>query len=266
MKSSLKHKLWDLVRPLHSPFTRALRRRLGRNYPDHPEMELPEPEESVQLDVERHLHQYLHVPADNISQIIVVGAFQADEIRRMRGAFPKASFLCFEPNPKTFQKLVDNYKGCAWVTPRKLALSDAPGRDRFYELDMPGNGSLLEPDIENWATTVKWDDKSMTSFEVELSTLDREAAALPVIDLLWMDVQGAEGRVLTGGSEILKRTRAIFLEVALVRSPYKGAALFPEIKSRLETEGFMCVGLGVGSWNGNGNAFFVRNYDRLICK
>ena len=39
MDLQLKHKLWDLIRPFHSPLTRALRQRLGRNYQDHPEME-----------------------------------------------------------------------------------------------------------------------------------------------------------------------------------------------------------------------------------
>jgi 2-O-methyltransferase len=266
MNSELKHKLWDFVRPFHAPFTRALRRRLGRQYHEHPEMELPIPEESVQLDVERHLHDYLHVPANDIHQIVIVGAFEADEARRMRGFYPQARFLCFEPNPNTYRRLTKKYEGCSWVTSRNVALSDTPGKDRFYELDMPGNGSLLEPDVDNWAATVKWDDKRMTSFEVELRTLDQEAAALPAIDLLWMDVQGAEGRVLDGGKETLKRVKAIFIEVALVHSPYKGALLFPVIKARLESEGFMCAGLGVGAWNGNGNAFFVRGFDELICK
>jgi FkbM family methyltransferase len=266
MNQNLKHKMWDLVRPLHSPFTRALRRRLGQNYHEHPEMALPEPEESVQFDVERHLHQYLHVPAETVAQIVVVGACDAGEVMRMHRVYSNAKYVCFEPNPKTFDYLVAKYGHFPWVDARKLALSDTPGRDRFYEMDMPGNGSLLEPDAELWSTTVQWKDKTVTSFEVELSTLDRETSSLASIDLLWMDVQGAEGKVLAGGREALKRTKAVFLEVALVRSPYKGAPLFSELKALLEAAGFMCVALGVGAWNGNGNAFFVRDFDRLICK
>ena len=261
-----KYNFWDVIRPFHAPFTRSLRRRLGRQSQNHPEMELPIPEESVQLDVERHLHEYLHVAANDVKQIVIVGAYEADEASRMRQVYPNAQFLCFEPNPKTYQRLAKKHEDCDWLTPRNVALSDAPGKDRFYELDMPGNGSLLEPDVENWATTVKWNDKGMTSFEVEMSTLDHEAATLPAVDLLWMDVQGAEGRVLDGGGETLKRVKAIIVEVALVHSPYKGAMLFPAIKARLEVLGFMCVGLGVGAWNGNGNAFFVRGFDQLICK
>jgi FkbM family methyltransferase len=266
MQDDLKRAMYGLLRPLHSPFTRALRRRLGRNYFNHPEMELPPPYEAVQLDVERHLHDYLHAKEGDISQIIIVGAFEADEVERLRLRYPAASFLCFEPNPDTFSRLSGRLKGVSHVSLRKLALSDAPGKTRFYELSMQGNGSLLPPDLESWASTLRLKEKSMASFEVEVSTLDREAAKLPVIDLLWMDVQGAEGHVLSGGAETLKRTKAVFLEVALVHSPYKGAQLFPELHATLQSFGFMCVGLGVDAWNGFGNAFFIKQYDQLVCK
>ena len=78
--------------------------------------------------------------------------------------------------------------------------------------------------------------------------------------------QGAEGRVLAGAKETLKRTKSVFIEVALTRSPYEGALLFPEIEALLKSEGFMCVALGVGSWNGGGNAFFVKDFGKLVCK
>ena len=263
MNDQLKRAMWDLVRPIHSPFTRALRRRLGRNYPDHPEMELPPPFDAIQLDVERHLHDYLHVSPQDISQIIIVGALEADEVGRMQRVYPGARFLCFEPNPTTYANLTRKFAGRLEVCVSRLALARTPGKARFYELSMVGNGSLLEPNVEAWAAAHKQSDKSITAFEVEVSTLDREAADLPTIDLLWMDVQGAEGEVLASGTETLRRTKSVFLEVASVHSPYKGALLFPEIKARLEAASFLCVGLGLDAWNGTGNAFFVKNFEKL---
>ena len=229
-------------------------------------MELPPPYDAIQIDVERHLHDYLHISPDEISQIIIVGANRAEEIGRLRRLYSRALFLCFEPNPNDYQFLAKKFGPDAQVSVSNLALSDLPGKARFYELAMAGNGSLLEPDVESWATTNQWNDKSMASFEVQMSTLDHEAAKLPAIDLLWMDVQGAEGKVLAGANEILKRTKAVFIEIALVHSPYKGAELFPKIKKRLETIGFICVGLGVDARTGNGNAFFVKQFEGLVCK
>ena len=266
MSSRTKEKLWDVIRPLHRPLTRALRRRLGRNYQDHPEMELPPPYDAIQFDVERHLHNYLQVSADQIAHIVIVGAHRADEIERMQKSYPRAAFTCFEPNPHTHAYLVRKFAGSPGVSVAKLALSSAPGKATFYELSMEGNGSLLKPDVDSWAKATASADKSVTSFEVELSTLDVETAKLPAIDLLWMDVQGAEGQVLSGATEALKRIKAVFVEIALVHSPYGGAELFPQIKARLETAGFMCTGLGVDAHKGDGNAFFVKGYERLVGK
>jgi hypothetical protein len=46
------------------------------------------------------------------------------------------------------------------------------GRARFYELTMPGNGSLLEPDIERWSSFTEWKDKSTEFFEVGTRPMD----------------------------------------------------------------------------------------------
>jgi 2-O-methyltransferase len=267
MSQELKQHFYNWIRPFHSPITRALRQRLARNYESHPEMELPPPYEAVQLDVERHLHDYLHVCSDAISQIVIVGCSSAPEIERLNAAYPNAHILGFEPNPDSLQYLNRKYGKASRISFSGLALSDEPGRARFFEpVGMSGNGSLLEPDMESWATAVKSNDKRMTSFDVELSTLDHETATLPAIDLLWMDVQGAEGKVLAGAKETLKRIKAVFLEVALFHSPYKEAQLFPQVKATLESLEFVCVGLGLDARTGTGNAFFVKNFETLIYK
>lgn len=266
MFANLKRATWNITRPIYGPVTKALRRRLGRNYFGHPEMELPPAYEAIQLDVERHLHQYLHVSPEDISQVVIVGAHEADEVERLHRLYSGARFLCFEPNPNVFHRLTETFGQRSYVTISPLALSDAPGKARFYELDMPGNGSLLEPDVESWSTFCQWNEKKMTSFEVDLSTLDREAASLGGVDLLWMDVQGAEGKVLRGAAETLRRTKSVFLEVSLATFPYKGALLFPQINAILQASGFVCVGLGLDAWNGSGNAFFVKGFEHLVCK
>ncbi|TAL06467.1 MAG: FkbM family methyltransferase [Verrucomicrobia bacterium] len=266
MNQSLNARLYDAFRPVYSPVLRRLRRRLGQNYFAHPEMKLPPPYEYAQLEAERQLHTYLHTGADEISQIVIVGAAEADEVERMHAAYPNARFLCFEPNPPAFAHISKKFQDSPRVTCAKLALSDASGRTTFYEMELGGNGSILKPDAGEFATFNQTDQTGCKSFEVELSTLDREAAALRSIDLLWMDVQGAEGLVLAGATETLKRTRVVFLEVAVVKSPYSGAMLFAPIAAQLNAMGFTCVQLGLDGWNGSGNAMFVRDFEKLVCQ
>jgi FkbM family methyltransferase len=255
---------WDAVRPLHRPLTRMLRRRLGRNYAEHPEMRLPPPYEMMQLEVERNLHGYLHVAPEAIQQVVIVGMHEADEIPRMRRTYPNVRFLGFEPNPDSYARLQEMFAQQPDVGVRKLALADQLGATTFYEMDQPGNGSLLRPDPKGWAEMTQWKSDGMRSFEVQLSTLDREAAHLSHIDLLWMDVQGAEGLVLAGGGETLRRTRAVFLEVALTQSPYQGTVLFPEVSARLKRDNFTCTGMGIDGWNGTGNALFIRDFEQFV--
>jgi FkbM family methyltransferase len=258
--------VYDVLRPIYGPITRNFRRRLGQNYAAHPEMELPPPYEAIQLDVERNLHKYLHGSRGSISQIVIVGAHEAEELDRLRMNFPSSKFLCFEPNPRSFERLVQKFSKFPEIKLSKLALSDKRGTAKFFEPELPGNGSLLQPDLKQFALNNQVTERKMSAFDVTLSTLDEEAKDLSVIDLLWMDVQGAEGLVLRGAEKTLPRTRAIFMEVALVQSPYNGAILFPELDTLLRRFNFMCVGLGIDGWNGAGNALFIRDFATFVLK
>jgi|GEM_PF-2061205 FkbM family methyltransferase len=266
MIDQLKKMFFPLARPFYLPITSALRRRLGRNYENHPEMELPLAFDYVQLDVERHLHNYLNVQPRDISQILIVGALDANEVVRMERIYTQARFRCFEPNPNYYQNIVRKFSGKPNVSISNFALGKVPGKATFYEPPYPGNGSLLEPDIRKWASSNKVPEGNVTSFEVRVSTLDREAADLPSIDLLLIDVQGAEGEVLGGAAETLKRTKSVFIEVALVMSAYKGGVLFDEIRTKLESRNFRCLGLGICWWNGTGNAFFVKDFEKCVAQ
>ena len=262
MNATLSKAFWDVVRPLHRPLTTLLRKRLGREYIWHPEMELPPAYEAVQLEVERRLHCYLHVPTEKIEQIVIVGASDGGEISRLRCAYPRSRFLCFEPSPGGYKKLTENFRGFEFFESRELALSESSGTAIFHELPLAGNGSLLPPDMAKWSKFNKVEGNEVISFQVKVSTLDTETEGLDKIDLLWMDVQGAEGDVLKGGTKTLRRVAAVFLEVALVDSPYHGTVLFPELDAMLQDFGFCCVGLGIDGWNYSGNALWVRDVAR----
>ena len=264
--ASLQQTFWDFVRPLHSPLTKMLRRRLGQNYAEHPEMAIPPPYEAIGLEVERHLHRYLHVDPADIQNIVMVGANMGEEMPRMRHSYPRCRFLCFEPSPRWFDYLTSHYSRLDYIQCRDLALGESPGTATFYELPMAGNGSLLPPDAEQWKRVTRSEDAKVTTYDVRVSTLDEETATLEKIDLLWVDVQGAEGKVLAGGVKTLARVQAVFLEVWMAQAAYEGALLFPEIDAILRQAGFVCVGLGLDGWNFTGNALWIRNPAEKACR
>jgi hypothetical protein len=57
------------------------------------------------------------------------------------------------------------------------------------------------------------------------------------IDIIWIDVQGAELNVFKGGENILKNTKVIFTEVGL-KAYYEGHSLKKDIDNYLLNLGF----------------------------
>ena len=75
------------------------------------------------------------------------------------------------------------------------------------------------------------------------------------IDLLWLDLQGAELEVLTASRKMLEVTQVCHVEVS-TRRLYEGAALFDEIYDFMISEGFQLKLkriLGI-----TGNAVFIK--------
>ena len=87
-------------------------------------------------------------------------------------------------------------------------------------------------------------------------------ATFPKIDLLKLDVQGAEHLVIKGAPETLRRTRMIWTEVSFVRL-YEGSSLFHEIHAQLRESGFALAELEQGFRSPSGevlqaDALFIR--------
>jgi hypothetical protein len=69
-----------------------------------------------------------------------------------------------------------------------------------------------------------------------------EEQGLQTVDLLKLDLQGAERLVLTGGEAVLERVRVIYTEIFFERL-YAGAWLFWEMNEFLAGRGFKLCGL-----------------------
>lgn len=89
-------------------------------------------------------------------------------------------------------------------------------------------------------------------------TLDTyfETMGLDHIDLLWMDVQGAEKIVLKGGEKLLEFTHFIYAEVS--ETPlYEGATTYADLRAFLADAGFIVKREFLPlEWRGEGNILF----------
>lgn len=143
-----------------------------------------------------------------------VGANVGQFAREARLESPGTTIHSFEPHPRSFEKLsqspADNlmHRHC-------IALSDNPGEVVLHEYSAEGNGSHINSLLPNARFPARFGFESRP-ITVRSSTLDDFCADHGVagIDLLKIDVEGAELSVLKGGAAMLAGggIRAVYFE------------------------------------------------------
>ncbi|WP_439373314.1 FkbM family methyltransferase [Bradyrhizobium sp. DASA03120] len=182
-------------------------------------------ESTSSLDV----HQQLVSLLGNPSPVILdIGCNDGTDTKRFLELCPEARFYCFEPDPRAvarFKKKIppdlDN------VSLFEIAISDRNGQIEFHpsnadaevkEWDL--SGSIRRP--KNHLTEYEW-VRFDQPISVETRRLDDWSSETNVnkLDLIWMDVQGAESDVIAGGRRTLSNTRFIYTEYS-DRELYEG--------------------------------------------
>ena len=204
---------------------------------------------------------------DRESRLVIfdVGSCEGEDSIRYARLFPTATIYAVEPliaNIKLIHANLRRYH-CPGIRVLEKAFSDARGRAQFFVSsgrppDIPstvdwdyGNksSSLLPPDqhliVHPW---VRFDEV----VEVETETLAEFCASESIggIDLLHLDVQGAELKVLTGAGGMLDRTKLVWLEVERIPL-YRGQPLADEVELFMTEHGFTKARQRVGPVSGD---------------
>lgn len=168
-----------------------------------------------------------------------------------RGSFTDAFLQLHRPErlvlveaiPDLAEKLRAKYVGRPGISIVSGALSDKNGEASFEINCSDASSSLLPIDPRN----SEWFSRDLhVARTVQVPTLTlpalMEEQGLPTVDLLKLDLQGAERFVLTGGEAVLERVRVIYTEV-FFEQLYAGAWLFWEMNEFLARRGFKLCGL-----------------------
>ena len=181
--------------------------------------------------------------------IFDIGSCEGEDTIRYSRLFPNARLFAVEPLPSNVDKVRANLGrfGVSRAQVVPLALSDTTGSATFHvssgqpspEIsDWGMSSSLLAPTEENLKVW-PWLKFSRT-IEVPTDTLANLARreAVDEIDYVHMDVQGAELKVLEGAGDLIRRIKAIWLEVSTVEF-YKGQPLKQDIERWLADRQFI---------------------------
>ncbi len=175
----------------------------------------------------------------SIKTIVDVGANRGYIANHLSGAFPGAHVYCFEP-------AIDNYKIlCEEVSPNPIikcfhmALGDEKKEGHLLISENHATNSLLGCENNNFGQAV---GKIVGTEDITISTLDiiMDKLKIDQIDILKIDTQGYDLKVLKGGSKILSGHRVKWVLVECIFVPqYKGQCYADDIIKYMRIHGYI---------------------------
>lgn len=139
--------------------------------------------------------------------IIDIGANIGQFLFATKSFFPNALVYSVEPDPEIFKILKKNSKSLNNVKLFNFAISDTEGPADFY----------VSSEFSEWSSLKK---SSSSSKKVKVETIlgDKIFSHIKNIDLLKVDVEGTEFKVIKGMKKTLQKSRYLIIEVSLLRN------------------------------------------------
>lgn len=166
----------------------------------------------------------------NPKKVIDIGAHVGSFTQHLVNIFPNCEFRLIEANPNCeeyLKQLNQPYQ--------ILALSNHSGVTNLYveKANLIGTGASLYKENTEWYEEGKYE-----LLEIPTDTLDNQNYFPDqIIDLVKMDVQGAEFDILMGGRKTITRSKYVLAEVSLLEYNHN-APLIDKVVSKMKEYGF----------------------------
>ncbi len=187
------------------------------------------------FEVQRELIQ------TNEPVIFDVGAYIGSVTKIYRERFPGATIHSFEPFPQSFQELSQSAAGDSRIHCHHLAMADRPGQAFLNANLSTSTNSLLTTDERGAAFWGGGLLDTTSRVEVTTTTVDQfcREAGIDQVDILKLDVQGAEFSVLQGAREMLASSRISLIYTEMIMCPtYEGQHKLHEYPALLDSLGY----------------------------
>lgn len=189
---------------------------------------------------------------ENIN-IFDVGANEGRWIDRANEFFKKPNIHAFEPSEKEFQILKDKYSNQKNIILNNYALGEVKD-EKYFNINYKGglNSFYDVNQNTNWFKRQKNNKKefnenfTLKKEKVIINTIDDylKSENIESIDIVKMDTQGYEPKVLEGALNSLKskKIKTILTEI-IISDVYKSNVSFFEIEKNLISNGYKLVSL-----------------------
>jgi FkbM family methyltransferase len=186
--------------------------------------------------------------------IFDIGACEGESSIQYSHLFPNSKIYAFEPLSSNIELIQKNFTkyGILNASYFNKALSDVNGVATFHvSSGIPANGLETDWDFGNKSSSLLEPEKHLEIFdfihfdkkiEVETITLKTfcQQHKIQGIDLIHMDVQGAELMVLNGAENFISSIKAIWLEVSKINF-YKDQPLVDDVKEFMYRNNFVLI-------------------------
>ena len=178
--------------------------------------------------------------------IFDVGAHHGHISRAFRELFPTSTLYAFEPFEESFEQLKANTASDPKIHPFNFGLSDREGTQSFHSNPSSATNSLLSTDElgpQTWRSGLLETQKIV---QAHFKTIDSvvETLRIPRIDILKLDVQGAEHLIIKGASTTCGRGIVHLIYSEIITQPtYKNQKRFDEALASFYNNGFDLYGI-----------------------
>ena len=186
-------------------------------------------------------------------KIFDIGANIGQSIDRFTRLFKDSEIVSFEPTPDIFEKLKEKYQKKKNVKLFNLAIDNSASKKDFYSYRYHKINSLVSSDInskfyKSREMISKQDSNKVFQniIKVETKTIDGIIDELKIdkIDIMKIDTQGNEDRVLEGCINTLKTKKIKIIELELILGfAYTRQLSFLSIEKILEPCGYRLISI-----------------------
>ena len=170
--------------------------------------------------LEQYISQF-NIDTYSFNYIIEIGSKDCQEALTFTKLFPNAHIVSFECNPKLLPQCRTNAAKSNNITLIEKCVTDNTDDNLFYlPKNLDGTASLHQPNF--LYDTVNVDTIRMDQFLTNQT-----------IDLLWIDVQGAESKVLNSFGSKLNQVNTIYCEVDVSPIRYQHSSYESQIIQNL---------------------------------
>ena len=209
---------------------------------------------------------------DSAPIIFDAGAYTGEVSRTYRAIFPRAKLYCFEPFPGSLREL-ERLSSEPLVKIYPMAISDHIGKTTLnVNADLSCNSIFQRP--QNAFAYYSEKAQNVDQIEVDTTTIDNVCNEEDItrIDILKLDVEGAEIKALRGAHNTLSKHAVTLIYTEIMFIPhYEGGCLFYELAGVLAHYGYTLFNLynlkraknGQLRW---GNAIFLSPQARAVAE